>query len=243
MTAFATAQQCKAESEQMTPATNVGTVPHLSGCVASDRLENGLCRMASLQSIQRRKAHLPAMPGSRSSSPALSRTLSPALGTTSETPTARPATPTSNLISAAEISAVKREVLEHEKLRLDRVQAEKQWATYLGNHPLVFCVALDILSVQASAVPCERLFSSSKITCTDQCNHILPKLLEALQTRKFMVKHQRMDFMEGFLADEADYTMDGKLTANAIEELLKCGNIDELEALLRDAQEAQSDSS
>jgi hypothetical protein len=32
-----------------------------------------------------------------------------------------------------------------------------------------------------------------------------------------MVKQQRMDFMEGFLADEA------KLTANAIEELLKCG--------------------
>jgi hypothetical protein len=52
-----------------------------------------------------------------------------------------------------------------------------------------------------------------------------------------------MDFMEGFLADEVDYTIDGKLTANAIEELLKCGNIDELEALLRDAQEAQSDNS
>ena len=97
--------------------------------------------------------------------------------------------------------------------------------------------------MQASAVPCERLFSSSKITCTDRRNHILPKLLEALQTRKFMVKQRRMDFMEGFLADEVDYTIDGKLTANAIEELLKCGNIDELEALLRDAQEAQSDNS
>jgi hypothetical protein len=110
------------------------------------------------------------------------------------------------------------------------------------NHPLLFYVALDILPVQASAVPCERLFSSSKITCTDRRNHILPTLLEALQTRKFMVKQRRMDFMEGFLADEADYTIDGKLTANAIEELLKCGNIEELEALLRDAQEAQSDS-
>jgi len=52
-----------------------------------------------------------------------------------------------------------------------------------------------------------------------------------------------MNFMEAFLADEADYTIDGKLTANAIEELLKCGNIEELEALLRDAQEAHSDSS
>jgi hypothetical protein len=132
MTAFATAQRRKAESEQMTPATNVGTVPRSSGCVASDRLENGLRRMASLQSIQRRKAHLPAMPGSRSSSPALSRTSSPALGTTLEMPTAWSATPTSNLISAAEISAAEREVVEREKLRLDRVQAEKQWATYLA---------------------------------------------------------------------------------------------------------------
>jgi hypothetical protein len=132
MTAYATAQRHKAESEQMTPAPNAGTAQRSSGCVASDRLENGLRRMASLQSIQRRKAHLPAMPGSRSSSPALSRTSSPALGTTSETPTARPATSTSNLTSATEITAAEREVVEREKLRLDRVQAEKQWATYLA---------------------------------------------------------------------------------------------------------------
>jgi len=71
------------------------------------------------------------MPGSRSSSPALSRTSSPALGTTSETPPARPTTST-NLTSATEITAAEREVVEREKLRLDRVQAEKQWATYLA---------------------------------------------------------------------------------------------------------------
>ena len=32
--------------------------------------------------------------------------------------------------------------------------------------PLLFKVALNILPVQASAVPCERVFSSSKETCT-----------------------------------------------------------------------------
>jgi hypothetical protein len=35
-------------------------------------------------------------------------------------------------MSVVEISAAEREVVEREKLRLDRVQAEKQWATYLA---------------------------------------------------------------------------------------------------------------
>lgn len=44
---------------------------------------------------------------------------------------------------------------------------------------------MDILPAQASAVPCERLFSSGKETCTPRRNRIKPELMEALQTLKF----------------------------------------------------------
>jgi hypothetical protein len=44
---------------------------------------------------------------------------------------------------------------------------------------------MDILPAQASSVACERLFSSSKETCTPRRNRINPDLMEALQTLKF----------------------------------------------------------
>lgn len=44
---------------------------------------------------------------------------------------------------------------------------------------------MDILPAQASAVACERLFSSSAETCTRRRNRINPELMEALQTLKF----------------------------------------------------------
>jgi len=108
----------------------------------------------------------------------------------------------------------------------------------------MFLVALDVLPVQASAVPCERLFSSSKETCTDRRNRILPKLLEALQIRKFSLKQRRdgaFDFMEGFIVREEDYAIDGTLTPYAIEELLGLGRLDELHNLLQNAEEVVSE--
>ncbi len=112
----------------------------------------------------------------------------------------------------------------------------------------MFPVALDVLPVQASAVPCERLFSSSKETCTDRHNRILPKLLEALQVRKFSLKQRRdgaFDFMESFVVREEDYAIDGTLTPYAIEELLSLGRLDELQNhdLLQNAEEAVSETS
>ncbi|KAF9522041.1 hypothetical protein CPB83DRAFT_899990 [Crepidotus variabilis] len=85
-----------------------------------------------------------------------------------------------------EINAAEREAVERNNLRLDRVEAEKEWATFISagsvssnglnlvcfwgvnekNYPLLFCVALDVLPVQASAI------------------------------QKFLVKQQQMDFME-----------------------------------------------
>jgi len=62
---------------------------------------------------------------------------------------------------------------------------------------------MDILPAQASAVACERLFSSSKETCTPRRNRINPDLMEALQTLKFSFRSGALDFTEH--ADDAFY--------------------------------------
>jgi hypothetical protein len=57
---------------------------------------------------------------------------------------------------------------------------------------------MDVIPIQASAVPCERVFSSGKLTITPQRNRISAELMEALQVLKFSIKHGRsLDFMEG----------------------------------------------
>src|SRR5258705_12000049 len=104
------------------------------------------------------------------------------------------------------------------------------------HYPLLFPVAIDILLVQASAVPCERVLSSSKETCTDCRNQILPKLLEALQFRKFKCKQARLNFMENVVVREEDYTIGGELTDYVVEELLSLGRVEELTSLLCNSQ-------
>ena len=53
---------------------------------------------------------------------------------------------------------------------------------------------MDYLPIQASAVPCERIFSSSAEADTKKRNRIKPELMEALQILKFSLKKARLDF-------------------------------------------------
>jgi hypothetical protein len=48
------------------------------------------------------------------------------------------------------------------------------------HYPTIFTLAMDILPIQGSAIPCERVFSSGKQTTTAQQNQIGPELVEAL---------------------------------------------------------------
>ena len=70
--------------------------------------------------------------------------------------------------------------------------------------PTFFAIALDYLPIQASAVPCERIFSSSAETDTKRQNQIHPILMEPLQMLKFSLKQERLDFTEGLITPEAD---------------------------------------
>jgi hypothetical protein len=63
---------------------------------------------------------------------------------------------------------------------------------------------MDILPIQASAVPCERVFSSAKETMTLRRSRIGPDLMEALQMLKFSLRNDGrcLDFTIGTTKEE-----------------------------------------
>jgi hypothetical protein len=100
---------------------------------------------------------------------------------------------------------------------------------------LMFRVAMDVLPAQASAVPCERVFSSSKETCSLRRSRLSPTLLEVLQVLKFAYKQERLNFTDDLVAKEEDYQIEGPVTARVVEELMKAGKVDELGELIRNS--------
>jgi hypothetical protein len=61
---------------------------------------------------------------------------------------------------------------------------------------------MDYLPIQSSAVPSERVFSSSSETDTKKRNRIHPILMEALQMLKFALKKERLTFTDGWMTSE-----------------------------------------
>ena len=62
---------------------------------------------------------------------------------------------------------------------------------------------MDILPIQASSVPCERVFSSGLLTATTRRNRISEDLMESLQLLKFSFKKGRaLNFTEGMKWEE-----------------------------------------
>jgi hypothetical protein len=64
--------------------------------------------------------------------------------------------------------------------------------------PTLFAIAMDYLPIQATSVPCERVFSSSAQTNTKRRNRISPILMESLQVLKFHLKKERLSFTENW---------------------------------------------
>jgi hypothetical protein len=52
-------------------------------------------------------------------------------------------------------------------------------------YPTIFALAMDIIPIQGSAVPCECVLSSAKETTTARQNQISGELMEVLQMLKF----------------------------------------------------------
>ncbi|KAG9126891.1 hypothetical protein FRC07_001502, partial [Ceratobasidium sp. 392] len=125
----------------------------------------------------------------------------PATTPTSGSPTNSPssATPSPTRLYVPPTSALNNATveLEHQKLEEEvTVLAEDlgglspidYWQAKSAEMPLTYRVALDILPAQASSVSSERVFSLSKLTCTQSRNQISASNVEALQILKHSLR-------------------------------------------------------
>lgn len=105
------------------------------------------------------------------------------------------------------------------------------------DYPLIFKVACDILPAQASAVPCERVFSSSKETDTHKRNQLSPKMMEMLQILKYRIRSLR--FLDELLVSEEDTVKMLDLTPEQVDLMILEGRLHEIVDLIRpsDVQE------
>jgi len=87
-----------------------------------------------------------------------------------------------------------------------------------NQYPTFFQMAMDYLPIQASAVPCERAFSSGAETVTARRNRIKPPLMEALQMLKFALRKSHLNFTDDWLTSEQ--LMDEKEEENDVLESL-----------------------
>jgi hypothetical protein len=77
--------------------------------------------------------------------------------------------------------------------------------------PTLFAIAMDYLPIQATSIPCERVFSLARETDTAKRNRISPVLMEVLQLLKFSPKKQCLNFMEGWSTSQAAMEGQGEI--------------------------------
>ena len=92
--------------------------------------------------------------------------------------------------------------------------------------PTLFKISLDYLPIQASAVPCERVFLSAKETDTRKHNRIHPTLMEILQTLKFLFKKECLDFTDGWSMTRAEMRKERMQVADGLLSRLLSGDGD-----------------
>ncbi len=62
---------------------------------------------------------------------------------------------------------------------------------------------MNLIPIQGTSVPCERVFSASKETTTSRRNRLSGRTMEAMQILKFQAKSKRvLSFTEGLGEDE-----------------------------------------
>lgn len=95
------------------------------------------------------------------------------------------------------------------------ISSESSYLSYViqaneRTFPTIFKIAMDYLPIQALAVPCERVFSSSSETDTKKRNRLGADIMEALQILKFDFKRERLDFVSHWVTPVMDLAPDNE---------------------------------
>ncbi|KAF5375571.1 hypothetical protein D9615_009215 [Tricholomella constricta] len=114
---------------------------------------------------------------------------------------------------------------------LEELDLVRFWQNKKFEFPILYRIALDVLPVQASAVPCERVFSSSKETDALRRSNLSPEMMEILQILKYLIRCDRLNFTEGLLAKEEE-CMVLDVEPSVLRNFLTSGDIEGLEALV-----------
>ena len=95
-----------------------------------------------------------------------------------------------------------------------------EWQEHQKKWPTLFKLATDLLPIQATSVPCERVFSASKETARARRNRLTPDNMEALQILKFQAKYKReLNFTEGLGEEEEIAELEGVEAVKPVEDL------------------------
>jgi hypothetical protein len=102
---------------------------------------------------------------------------------------------------------------------------------------------MDYLPIQASSVPCERVFSSAKETDTLKRNRMHPMLMEVLQTLKFSLKKDRrsISFTDGWKTAKVEMMEAQKTKEDLLAQLLTGDRQATTDALLKAFDDEQVD--
>ncbi|KIL56661.1 hypothetical protein M378DRAFT_188536 [Amanita muscaria Koide BX008] len=79
-------------------------------------------------------------------------------------------------------------------LKTPYIDVVKWWQEHAKEYPILSRIALDILAVQASSVPCEHLFSASKQTADYRRSKLCSDKFEQLQIMKFAWRSNISDY-------------------------------------------------
>ncbi|KIJ93041.1 hypothetical protein K443DRAFT_112663 [Laccaria amethystina LaAM-08-1] len=99
------------------------------------------------------------------------------------------------------------------------------------DYEIFYWAAMDVLPMQASSVPCERIFSSSKETDTLRRSQLSAEMMEMLQMLKFQFRSERLDFNNNWVSSEGDLSvMD--ISPEVVEGMISDQRISDLDELI-----------
>ncbi|KAF5347876.1 hypothetical protein D9757_013414 [Collybiopsis confluens] len=77
------------------------------------------------------------------------------------------------------------------------------WQEHCTRYPTIYKLAMDVLPIQGTSVPSERVFSSAGETNTKRRSRISPEMMQALQVLKFGIKSRgSLNFTAGLTQEE-----------------------------------------